>query len=286
MIIITGQTATGKTNLALEYAKKYNGEIVNFDSRQIYKYLDIITGKDKIEIKNLKLKIHLYDIITPDKYFSSFEYVKLAQKVIKNITSRGKTPILVGGSYFYLKHLLYGFDFAVEPNFKLRENLNKKSVTELQKILLRTAPKGAVPKMNQSDWHNPRRLIRKIEILQGQNLSGSLPKITTLIPPKNLKNFIGLCYKNKEDLKKTIINRVEKRLKQGAIKEVEKLFKMGYKKTDPGLKTIGYRQIIEYLEKKVSQEKAIENWINAEVKYAKKQYTFMKKDTNIHWQFL
>lgn len=286
MIIITGQTATGKTSLALKYAKKYHGELINFDSRQIYKYLDIITGKDKSEIKNEKLKIHLYDIITPEKYFSSFEYVKLAEKVIKDITSRSKTPILVGGSYFYLKHLIYGFDFAVEPNFKLRKKLNKKSIAELQKILLRTAPKGTVPEMNQSDWSNPRRLIRKIEILQQHNLSISASKITTLIPTKNLKIFIGLCYKNKEELKKAIEKRVEKRLKQGAIEEVKKILKMGYKKTDPGLKTIGYRQIIEYLEKKVSQEKAIENWINAEVKYAKKQYTFMKKDANIHWQFL
>lgn len=284
MIIITGQTATGKTNLALKYAKKYHGEIINFDSRQIYKHLDIITGKDKSEIKNKKLKIHLYDIVTPDKYFSSFEYVKLAKKVIKDITFRGKNPILVGGSYFYLKHLIYGFDFAVAPNFKLRKELNKKSVAELQRILLKTVPLGNIPEINQSDWNNPRRLIRKIEILQQQKLSVSVSKITNLIPPKNLKIFIGLRYKNKEKLRKAIEKRVEKRLKQGAIEEVKKLLKMGYKKTDPGLKTIGYRQIIEYLEKKVSQKKAIENWINAEVKYAKKQYTFMKKDTNINWQ--
>jgi len=301
-IIITGQTATGKTDLAFQYAKKYNGEIINFDSRQIYKYLDIITGKDipensKLKIKNSKLtyylitsnqpqsiKLWLYDIITPDQYFSSFEYVKLAQKVIKDIKNRGKTPILVGGSYFYLKHLLYGFDYKVPPNFKLREELNKKSVNELQDILKKLSSAKTLPKMNQSDWHNPRRLIRRIEILQGQSFSRTvLKKESQKLLEKN-SLFIGLRYQNKDKLRQAIIKRVEKRLAQGAIDEVKKILKMGYKKTYPGLKTIGYKQLIEYLEGKVSKEKAIENWITAELQYAKRQYTFMKKDKNIDWK--
>jgi len=302
MIIITGQTATGKTDLAFQYAKKYNGEIINFDSRQIYKYLDIITGKDipknsKLKIKNSKLtyylitihqpqsiKLWLYDIITPDQYFSSFEYVKLAQKVIKDIKNRGKTPILVGGSYFYLRHLLYGFDYKVPPNFKLREELNKKSVNELQDILKGLSSEKTLPKMNQSDWHNPRRLIRRIEILQGQSFSRTvLKKESQKLLEKN-SLFIGLRYQNKDKLRQAIIKRVEKRLAQGAIDEVKRILKMGYKKTDPGLKTIGYKQLIEYLEGKVSKEKAIENWITAELQYAKRQYTFMKKDKNIDWK--
>ena len=302
LIIITGQTATGKTDLAFQYAKKYNGEIINFDSRQIYKYLDIITGKDipknsKFKIKNSKLtyylitsnqpqstKLWLYDIITPDQYFSSFEYIKLAQKVIKDIKNRGKTPILVGGSYFYLKHLLYGFDYKVPPNFKLREELNKKSVNELQDILKGLSSEKTLPKMNQSDWHNPRRLIRRIEILQGQSFSRTvLKKESQKLLEKN-SLFIGLRYQNKDKLRQAIIKRVEKRLAQGAIDEVKRILKMGYKKTDPGLKTIGYKQLIEYLEGKVSKEKAIENWITAEIQYAKRQYTFMKKDKNINWK--
>ncbi|GIW64567.1 MAG: tRNA dimethylallyltransferase [Patescibacteria group bacterium] len=308
MIIITGQTATGKTALALEYAKKYKGELVNFDSRQIYKYLDIITGKDLpaktgvsseglptgrrrffqpaagrraqsgLRSKQDPFSVWLYDIVTPDQYFSSFEYVKIAQKVIKDIKLRGKTPILVGGTYFYLKHLLYGFDYQVPPDFILREKLNQKSVAELQKIIQELDPE-IKQKMNQSDWQNPRRLIRKIEILknQGQNLSGSV--LLKTVPDL----FIGLKHKNKEHLYQAIKTRVEKRLKQGAIKEVEKILKMGYKKTDPGLNTIGYKQIIDYLEGNITKDQAIEKWITAEVQYAKRQYTFMKKDKNIKW---
>lgn len=321
IIIITGQTATGKTKLAFDYAQKHNAELVNFDSRQVYKYLDIITGKDlpedsKFKIQNSKLqsrsqknnlgyypistnfnkfqpistKIWLYDIVTPDQYFSSFKYVKLAQDVIKDIISRGKTPILIGGSYFYLKHLLYGFDYKVPPDFKLREKLNKKSVPELQKTLTSLNPQ--IPQtMNQSDWNNPRRLIRKIEIEQFIKSEGDKvykkrlgDSLKQKILTANSFTIIGLRYKDKEILKQAIIKRVEKRLKQGAIDEVKKILKMGYKKTDPGLKTIGYKQIIDYLEGNLTKEKAIENWITAEVQYAKRQYTFMKKDPNIQWK--
>ena len=131
MIIITGQTATGKTKLALELAKKHNGELVNFDSRQIYKYLDIITGKDIP-----KEKIWLYDLVTPDQYFSSFDFVKFVTPIIEDIKKRGKTPILVGGTYLYIKHLLYGIDNNNSPpDFELRQKLNFKSVKELQDIL-------------------------------------------------------------------------------------------------------------------------------------------------------
>ena len=133
MIIITGQTATGKTKLALELAKKYDGELINFDSRQIYKYLDIITGKDIP-----KTKIWLYDIVTPDQYFSSFDFVKLVTPIIEDIKKRNKTPILVGGTYLYLKHLLYGIDDNNSPpDFKLRKKLNDKSVEYLQKMLIK-----------------------------------------------------------------------------------------------------------------------------------------------------
>ncbi len=277
MIIITGQTATGKTKLALDLAKKYNGELINFDSRQIYKYLDIITGKDIP-----KTKIWLYDIVTPDQYFSSFDFVKLATPIIEDIKKRNKTPILIGGTYLYLKHLLYGIDENNSPpDFKLREKLNSKSVDYLQKKLM-WLNKKVFESLNHSDQLNPRRLIRKIEI-------ASTTKKTTYIR-SDLKRtdlpkmFIGLKYKDKNKLREVITKRVEKRLENGAVEEVKKLLKMGYTENDPGMKTIGYQQIIKYLNKEFSKEKAIDDWINKEVQYAKRQLTFMKKDKNICWR--
>jgi tRNA dimethylallyltransferase len=333
LIVIVGQTATGKTKLALELAQKHNGEIINFDSRQIYKYLDIITGKDlpahkpyiKIETgveasgiptacrrpfgsrtlagkKTIQAPfqfdgIWLYDVVTPDQYFSSFDFVNLASPIIKNIVFRGKIPILVGGTYLYLKHLLYGFDEKnVPPNFKLRNELNSKTVSELQNILKKFSPQ-IYYSLNQSDVNNPRRLIRKIEVVSSDSTDYQLPitDSTDLTDSDKLhpitSNFIrfhpkiiGLKFKDKSKLRKVIIKRIENRLKNGAIDEVKKLLKMGYKASDPGMKTIGYQQVIKYLNDEQTLEKSIEDWVNKEVQYAKRQLTFMKKDKNINWK--
>jgi len=324
MIVITGQTATGKTKLALELAKNIpppgGGELINFDSRQIYKYLDIITGKDlpknsEFIIQNLELKskynigyyslaiynhlkpfttkLWLYDVVTPDQYFSSFDFVEKVKPVIDDIKKRGKTPILVGGTYLYLKHLLYGFnDNNVKPNFELRKKLDTKTVKELQDILKKLSPES-FNRLNHSDVNNPRRLMRKIEVAIFN--SADLTDLTDLTDSDRLNpissNFIqfnptiiGIKYKDKSKLRQVIEKRVEERLKNGAIDEVKNILKMGYKSTDPGLKTIGYQQIIKYLNNELTKEKAIEDWINKEVQYAKRQLTFMKKDPNIQWR--
>lgn len=286
MIVITGQTATGKTKLALELAKKHNGELINFDSRQIYKYLDIITGKDKDVLTTKQwnnITIWLYDIVSPNQYFSSFDFVKQITPVIEDIKKRGKTPILVGGTYLYLKHFLYGIDDDNSPpNFPLREKLNFKSIIELQKKLISLNPQ-MFENMNHSDKLNPRRLIRKIEVastIKKATYIRSDLKRTDLIP----EIFIGLKYKDRSVLRQAIEKRVKDRLKKGAVEEVKKILKMGYKENDPGLKTIGYAQIIKYLSKEFTKEKAIEDWVNKEVQYAKRQLTFMKKDKNIEWR--
>ncbi len=284
MIIITGQTATGKTKLALELAENIpppgGGELINFDSRQIYKHLDIITGKDIS-----KNKIWLYDIVFPDQYFSSFDFVKLATLIIKDVEDRNKTPILVGGTYLYLKHLLYGIDDNNgPPDFKLREKLNSKSVNYLQKMLIKlNSP--AFENLNHSDQLNPRRLIRRIEIETFERLNVKTLQRSNVqtFRPSNFE-IIGLKYKDKGELRQMIDKRVEERLKNGAIDEVKKLLKMGYKESDPGMKTIGYQQIIKYLNNELTKKKAIDDWINKEVQYAKRQLTFMKKDKNISWR--
>jgi tRNA dimethylallyltransferase len=290
MIIITGQTATGKTKLALELAKEYNGELINFDSRQMYKYLDIITGKDKDALNNVA--IWLYDIVTPNQYFSSFDFVEKAKPIISDVIKRGNEPILVGGTYLYLKHLLYGIDDNNSPpNFKLREELNNKTVEELQNILKKLDVQ-LINQLNNSDKNNPRRLIRRIEICENvKKLKGLKVKKLKCFNIQTLKllnlkttKFIGIMYKNKEDLISSIKARVEKRLKQGAIKEVKSLLEKGYKETDPGMKTIGYQEIIQYLNGKITKEQAAEQWTNHEIQYAKRQLTFMKKDKNIVWK--
>lgn len=296
MIIITGQTAAGKTKLGLQLAKENNGELVNFDSRQIYKHLDIISGKDldndsqftliqtinHFDIGYYKInhiKVWLYDVISPKYQFSSYQYTLLAKKVIGDIKKKKKLPILVGGSYFYLKHLIYGFDVKVPPNPKLRKELSGKSVIDLQKILQKISPE-IFSQLNQSDRANPHRLIRKIEIA----LSNQSNKSYKTYKTNKTYPIIGLRFSNRQQLVQAIKKRVDERIKKGAFEEVELLLKKGYQPSDPGLNTIGYKQLINYFLGKITKEEAIDQWITAEIQYAKRQYIFMKKDPNIKWR--
>ncbi len=320
MLIITGQTATGKTKLAIEYAKKYNGELINCDSKQVYKYLNIITGKDLKEISNNKFqiskkinhfnigfypistsynqsqptstKIWLYDIVEPNHSFSSFDWKKCTQEVIEDIKKRGKTPILVGGAYFYLKHLLYGFETEnIPPNWQLRKELDGKSVKKLQEMLKKISPR-LFKLLNESDRKNPHRLIRKIEIAfhfktrlsPKEGIYSQIKKSNQSLTLQSNWQIIGLKFKDKNSLVHNIKKRVEKRLKNGALEEVKFLLKKGFDENDPGLKTIGYKQLISYLKGKLTKEEAINHWLHSEINYAKRQYTFMKKDPNIKWQ--
>lgn len=304
MIIITGQTATGKTEYALRLAKENNGEIINADSRQIYRYLNIITGKEikkeqkfflweKIDHFQLgyylfnNVKIWLYDIVEPNQYFSSYHFVQLANLVINKIKKQNKTPIVVGGTYFYLKHLIYGFDYYINPNWQLRNQLEKLSLAELQEKLLTLKPQ-IKKELNPSDWHNPRRLIRKIEILTTKKQQSNLgsKKLKQKKIEEEVNQFIGLKFSDKEKLLAAVKNRVEKRINQGAVEEVRNLLKLGYHENDFGLKTIGYQEIIAYLKGKLAYEEAISQWIIKEIQYAKRQLTFMKKDPNINWQVI
>ncbi len=317
IIVVTGQTAVGKTNLAIKIAAEENGELVNCDSRQAYKYLDLVTGKDisqdqfqlvnrinsfdigyyKIEKStpktNYLTKIWLYDIVSPNQYFSSFDYKQCALFVIKKLLEENKTPIIVGGTYFYLYHLLYGVaSETIPPNWELRRKLETKTVKELQDFLQKLDPQS-FSRLNESDRANPRRLLRKIEILTSQvkkpinKFFDRKPQITLFknlgLPNINIK-LLGLKFASKEKLKEAIAKRVEERLKNGAIDEVKKLLDLGYSENDPGLKTIGCRQIIDFLKGKITKKNMIETWINKEIQYAKRQYTFMKKDIYIQWK--
>lgn len=280
LFVITGQTASGKTKFALKLKENKNVVLINCDSRQIYKYLDIITGKDINDIL-------LYDIVDPKVYFSSFDYAHAAMPLIKKIIKDNKTPIIVGGTYLYIKHLLYNIETEnIKPDWELRTQLDKYLLKDLQNKLKEINIK-LFNNLNQSDRNNPRRLIRKIEIAKYEKtIKLNKDKIFTFKPFfKKIKiEFIGLKFNKRQDLVNTIKKRVEKRLKQGAINEVKDLLNKGYSNKDPGLQTIGYKQIIEYLKGNMSKQNAIEQWILKEIQYAKRQYTFMKKDKNIKWR--
>lgn len=275
LLIISGPTATGKTHLALKIAKKFNGEIVSADSRQVYKYMNIVTGKDIPADTNIK--IWGYNILRPDQDANASWYAGYARKVVANIWSRKKLPIVVGGTGFYISALLGKYPLLDVPtNPKLRQKLASLDNQKLYKLLLQFDSLRA-QNLNNSDKNNNRRLIRAIEVARYSKAS-KITKTNKLIADIL---WIGLKLPPKK-LKEKINKRVFKRLGPAMDKEIKVLQAKGYINAAPA-KTLGYQQWLNYLNGNCTKEEAIEQWIKEEYKYAKRQITWFKKQPEIIW---
>ena len=262
VVVILGQTATGKSNLAVRIAKKFNGEIISADSRQVYKGLDIGTGKiTKKEMRGVPH--HLLDVVSPKKQFTVAEFQKLAISAMADITKRNKIPIICGGTGFYIDAITKGTIFPeVPPNFKLRKALYSKSAIVLFEYLKKIDGERA----KNIDSKNKVRLVRAIEIAKALD---KVPEITEETPPyKFIK--IGL-YLPPDKLQKQIKKRVKRMFKDSLREEIKKLKKSGL--SDKRLKELGF----EYY--KPTEEKVIKE----SVKYAKRQMTWFKRDPDIKW---
>jgi tRNA dimethylallyltransferase len=274
LIVILGPTASGKTELAVKLAQNFNGEIVNADSRQVYKGMDIGTAKPtKKEMRGVPH--HLLNVASPKRKFTVAQYRKLALKAIEKIQKRGKIPFLVGGTWFYIRAIVDGLVIPeVPPDWKLRKELEKKTQKELYKILKKLDPERA----KTIEKENKRRLIRAIEICKK---IGKVPPLR-FSPLPYLVLMIGI-----KRAKKELMERIRKRffewLKRGLILEVIKLQKMGvsFKRIEEF--GMHYREIAKYLRGKISEKEMIENSIKEIQNYAKKQMNWFKKDKRIKW---
>ncbi len=276
LIVILGPTASGKSDLGIKLAKKFNGEIISADSRQVYREMDIGTGKITKKEQGL-IKHHLIDVASPKKIFTVSDFKKLGEKSIKNILNKNKIPFVVGGTGFYIDALIYDLNLPqVLPNKPLRLNLNGLTAEQLFHKLKNLDPQRA----KTIDCHNKRRLIRALEIIDS---IGKVPPLNTKYEIHNTKyNILWLGLKP-ENLDKRIKLRLETRLKQGMIKEVRNLLKSGVSKKrlyDFGLE---YRWISEYLSGKISYTEMKEGLYRAIVKYSKRQMTWFKRNKDIHW---
>ena len=297
LLVICGPTATGKTRLALDLAKTFGGELLSADSRQVYRKMDIGTGKDlpvnsKLQIPNYKLGRNIgyyeikgirlwgYDLVDPKDEFSVSKYLKSAQLILKDIWKRGKLPILVGGTGLYIKSVVDGIPtISVPTSPSLRLSLAKKNVEELFEILAQfDALKAA--SMNSSDKKNPRRLLRAIEVAQWR-LS---QKPGMLLKRKSDMNtlFVGLNAPFVV-LEQKILLRIKKRITQGFGEEVTNLLSRGVNWNHQSMDSLGYRQWKEYIIGKKTIEKVIQEWFTDEKNYAKRQITWSKKNKRIIW---
>ena len=268
IIVITGPTSVGKTALSIAIAKKYDGEIINADSMQFYKGLNIGTAKIKEEEKE-GIPHHLFDINAVDDEYSIYHYQKDARIIIEDIQKRHKTPILVGGTGLYLKAALYDYQLSKETqNSKFEEYTNE----ELYKLLTKIDQNAKV------DPNNRRRLIRALSYYQENNKSISQNKTDKLLYDTI---FIGLtCDRN--ILYDRINQRVDIMVKEGLIDEVRKFYDQKIY-TKPLINGIGYKELYQYFDGKISLDEAIDLIKKNSRHYAKRQYTFFNHQMNIKW---
>ena len=276
IIAVVGPTATGKSDLGVVLARKFNGEIISADSRQVYKGMNIGTGKiTKREMRGVPH--HLLDVASAKSgNYNVNKFKKAAEKTISAILNRGKLPILVGGTGFWIEAVAKNQEFHdVRPNPILRTKLEKVSVPKLFAMLKKIDPKRAA----SIDPNNKRRIIRAIEIAK------ELKRSSTELPtpqPKYQTLFIGLDMSD-EQLRKKINERLDKRLKGGMVKEIKKLRRQGvsWKKLDDfGLE---YRFVAAYLQRKINPKEMREQLATAIWQYAKRQRTWFKRNEKINW---
>ena len=284
VLVICGPTATGKTALGVRLAKTFGGEVISADSKQVYKGMDIATGKDIESAEMIDgvwhingIPIHLMDIKEPTEEFSIAEFERLAEQKIKEIIVKDKLPIVVGGTGFYIQSLTDTIDTAwIHPNSKLREILSEKSAEELLAQLQTLSPELA-ESLNLSERKNKQRLIRRIEVANATETVHKLKK-------KTQYDFLIICLSaEREILKERIFARINKWFRNGAKEEVEKLLRMRVSWKHQSMSAIGYRDWRPFFEGEVTEEEVLQNWKNKEWQYATQQLTWFKKQKSVKW---
>lgn len=281
-IIILGPTATGKTNLAVQIAKKHNAEIISADSRQVYKHLNIGTGKDleEYQLNNKKINYHLIDIIDPNENYSVYAFQRDFVQSYKQIIKNNKKCIICGGTGLYIESLLLNYDLSSSPppNLELRKQLSQKSFDDLKEYF---------NKVNKNIIKNPKidtknRIIRNIEICLNKKVNSK--QINTL-PIKNYK-VIGI-FPGRQLVRDNITKRLNERFQNGMIEEVEFLLKTHVNHDRLNYFGLEYRFISRYLNKMYTKDELFEKLNSAIHQFAKKQMTFFrrmeKRNIKIEW---
>ncbi|MGE7979488.1 tRNA (adenosine(37)-N6)-dimethylallyltransferase MiaA [Psychrobacillus sp. NPDC093200] len=278
VIAIVGPTAVGKTALSIELAKAYNGEIINGDSMQVYRELNIGTAKIT-EDEMAGVPHHLLDIKDPTDGFSVAEYQKLVRDKIEEIASRGKVPIIVGGTGLYVQSVLYDFRFTEQPKLASTriQELEGLKAEELYARLLKKDPEAA------KDIHpnNVQRVIRAIERLELTGMQRDEIEQKQGHEKVYPHYIIGLNI-DREVLYERINKRVDIMVEQGLLQEVKGLYDNGIRNSQ-SIQAIGYKEIYEYLDGKITLEEALERLKQNSRRYAKRQLTYFRNKMDIHW---
>lgn len=277
VIVICGPTASGKTKLGIELARKLNGEIISADSMQIYKDMDIGTAKPTPEERKMAVH-HLVDFVSPDQRYSVADFKKDAVKTIEDIISRNKTPIIVGGTGLYINSLIYNIDFKEEKtDLEYRKSLEEKSIQELYENALKIDPE-ALKKISENDR---KRITRILEIYHTTGKTKTQLEIESRKEvPYNYHIFV--LSMDREILYDRINRRVDMMIEQGLIEEVQKVIRK-YNSFPTAMQGLGYKEVVGYLENKLTKEEMIEKIKQESRRYAKRQLTWFRAYKQAVW---
>lgn len=281
ILCVIGPTASGKTGLAVALAKALDGEVLSCDSMQIYRHMDIGTAKPTTE-EMQGIVHHMIDIIDPDERFSVSRYVAMADPILQDILSRGKTCVICGGTGLYVDSLIAGRDFAPFPQTGKRQELEtlyeEKGLDYLRSYLRTFDPESA------ARLHDARRMIRACEVYLETGKTITQHNLETkAIPPKYTPLWLGLDFYDRADLYGRIDRRVDQMLSEGLVEEIQALLHRGLAPTATGLQAIGYKEPLAALRGEMSMEDAMEKVKQESRRYAKRQLTWFRRNKDIHW---
>jgi len=277
VVVIVGPTAVGKSAIAVKLARRFGGEIISADSRQVYRDLDIGTGK--ITRKEMwGVPHHLLDVASPRTQFTVARFTKLAKKALRDIESRGKLPVVVGGTGLYIDALFGKVAVPeVPPNLKLRRQLEKKTAERLFTLLQRLDARRALV----IDRHNSRRLIRAIEIAKAL---GKVPVHSAVVGNSGMDPlYIGLSLPSEELRKKILVRLFARISEQGMIEEAQKLHQQGLSWKRMEALGLEYRYLKRYIKNEISKGKMVEELQKEIYRYAKRQMTWFRRNEQIRW---
>jgi tRNA dimethylallyltransferase len=286
LVVLVGPTASGKTEIAQQLALSYPLEIISADSRQVYKFMDIGTGKMRFSFKDaccrqIKDIHHLVDIIEPDKDFTAADYKEKAEAVIEKTYKSNKIPFLVGGSGLYVRAVIDGLCPAPSADWQIRKKLESKADQHGNIYIYNKLSKVDPAAASKIHFNDRRRIIRALEVYEQTKMPFSNYQAETVIPDYTLL-IMGIRY-SLDELYMRINNRVDSMIKMGLAEEVERLLANGYQENLKSMESLGYKEITGYLKGRYRMEEAIQLLKRNTRRYGRRQMIWFRRDKRIKW---
>ncbi len=283
IICIAGPTASGKTALAVSLAKELDGEVVSCDSMQVYRGMDIGTAKPTVE-EMQGIPHYMLSVAEPWEDFSVSRYCQMADPIVQDILSRGKTAVIAGGTGLYMDALIKGNSFAPCPSTGMREKLEQQADAQGMEAMLTLLTKIDPVSASRLHLSDRKRILRALEVYYetGQTITEHNEK-TKQIPPKYQPVWFALNDENRADLYRRIDSRVDKMLEDGLLEEIQRLLRSGVPEKATAMQAIGYKEFVDALAGRCSLNDATASVQQASRHYAKRQLTWFRRNEHIHW---